>query len=134
MKVVLDANVVLAALGFGGICRSVMDVCIDSHDLILSEHLLAEVHHHLQHKLHHTAPMADQRVALLREVAIIVSPADVPASSCRDPDDLPVLGTMVAGQADCLVTADNDLLVLEQFNGHRILSPRQFWESLKPPA
>ncbi len=134
MRVVLDANVILAAFGFGGICRSILDVCIDSHDLILSEHLLAEVHQHLQDKLHHNRSVAEDRVAILREAAIIVLPAEVPADACRDPNDLPVLGTMVAGHVDCLVTGDQDLLSLGQYGGREILSPREFWTRLKPPV
>jgi predicted nucleic acid-binding protein len=46
--------------------------------------------------------------------------------SCRDPDDLPVLGTAVAGNANVLVTGDDDLLTLREFQGMAILSPREF--------
>jgi predicted nucleic acid-binding protein len=41
-----------------------------------------------------------------------------------------VLATALAGKADVIVTGDDDLLVLKQFRGIRILSPRQFLESL----
>ena len=47
------------------------------------------------------------------------------------PADLPVLGTVLAAKADCLVTGDNDLLALGEFSGHAILSPRAFWQLLK---
>ena len=131
MKVVLDSNVLVAAFGFGGICRAIVDVCIDSHELVLSETMLAEVHRHLQDKLNHSPTMADQRVSALREAAAVVTPVAVAADACRDADDLPVLGTLLAAKADCLVTGDNDLLVLNEFGGHPILSPREFWQRLK---
>lgn len=131
MKVVLDANVLVAAFGFGGICRAIVDVCIDSHQMILSEHLLEEVHRHLLDKFNHPPSMADERISLLREVADIVTPSTVQADACRDDNDLPVLGTLVAAQADCLVTDDKDLLILGKFDGRPILSPRQFWQHLK---
>jgi len=131
VKVVLDTNVLVAAFGFGGICRAIVDVCMDTHELVLSEHILAEVHHHLRGKLNHPSLMADERVAMLRKVAEIVTPIAVAADTCRDPDDLPVLGTVLAAKADCLVTGDNDLLVLSEFSGHPILSPREFWERLR---
>ena len=130
MNVVLDSNVLVAAFGFGGICRAIVDVCIDSHRLVFSEHILAEVHRHLREKLSHTDAMADERVSFLREVAWIVSPVAVAPDACRDPDDLPVLGTVLGGQADCLVTGDKDLLDLTEFSGCPILSPRQFWKRL----
>ena len=131
MRVVLDTNVLVGAIGFGGICRAIMDVCIDSHELILSEHILAEVRRHLRGKLNHLPSLADRHVSLLREAAEIVTPTAVPADACRDADDLPVLGTLVAGGADCLVTGDKDLLSLREFSGRPILSPRKFWQRLR---
>jgi predicted nucleic acid-binding protein len=55
----------------------------------------------------------------------------VAADACRDPDDLPVLGTSVAGQADYLVTGDQDLLTLRSFHGVAIVSPREFYEVIR---
>ena len=48
-------------------------------------------------------------VELLRARATFVTPA-AETPSCRDPDDLPLIGTAIAGKTDYLVTADNDLL------------------------
>jgi putative PIN family toxin of toxin-antitoxin system len=45
---------------------------------------------------------------------------------CRDPDDDMVLATAIAGEADVMVTGDEDLLVLGSHAGISILSPRQF--------
>lgn len=77
------------------------------------------------------ADAASERVAWLRESASIVRPADVPADVCRDINDLPVLGTLVAAAADRLVTGDDDLLTLGAFDGRPIISPREFWRSLR---
>lgn len=131
MKVVIDTNVLVAAFAFGGICRGVLDVVIDSHELVTSEHILSEVGRILATKLGHSTAMAEERVSLLRQFSEIVSPVPVSAEACRDPDDLPVLGTILATDDSCLVTGDNDLLELGTFSGHRILSPRQFWEGLR---
>ncbi|MFM8363898.1 MAG: putative toxin-antitoxin system toxin component, PIN family, partial [Verrucomicrobiota bacterium] len=48
--------------------------------------------------------------------------------TCRDPDDLMVLGLVSPGSAQAIVTGDKDLLVLEQFKGTPIMTPRAFWE------
>jgi putative PIN family toxin of toxin-antitoxin system len=126
--VVFDANVVIAAFGFDGVCRSVLESCVDSHRVVLSDHILAEVHSHLRKKMGHPLSMADERVTFLREIATLVEPAPVRQDACRDPEDLPVLGTLVAAHADCLVTGDSDLLVLGRFGDQPILSPREFSE------
>ena len=131
MRVVLDANVLVAAFGFGGICRAILEVCIDAHELALSEHILQEVGAALRDKFGHTSEAADERVSWLRDIAVIVAPVTVAEDACRDPADLPVLGSLLGAKADCLVTGDKDLLALGEFDGRAILSPRQFWRSLK---
>jgi hypothetical protein len=45
---------------------------------------------------------------------------------CRDPDDNKLLEIAIAGRADCLVTGDQDLLVLDPFHGIPILTPAKF--------
>ena len=52
------------------------------------------------------------------------------ARVCRDKSDDVVLATALAGKADMIVIGDEDLLVLKEFRGIRILSPRQFLEIL----
>jgi putative PIN family toxin of toxin-antitoxin system len=45
---------------------------------------------------------------------------------CRDVDDDNVLACALAAKADYLVTGDADLLVLKNFRGIKIISPRDF--------
>ena len=49
----------------------------------------------------------------------------------RDPKDDYLIAHAVMGQADYLVTGDDDLLSLGRIDTIRILSPRQFWDLLK---
>jgi putative PIN family toxin of toxin-antitoxin system len=68
--------------------------------------------------------------------AEVVQPAEVAPGSCRDPGDLPVLGTAVAGRVEVLITVDKDLLDLKAHRGIAIIRPGEFWswtESLRPP-
>jgi len=46
----------------------------------------------------------------------------------RDPNDLMVLGLVSPGNAQAVVTGDKDLLVLGNFKGVPIMTPRAFWE------
>lgn len=131
MKVVLDANVLLAAFAARGLCEAVYQVCLSRHEIVLSEHILQEVRKHLAAKLKLGRAHVDRIIGLLRENAEVVKPAKVAADACRDRDDLPVLGTLLAGGADCLVTGDQDLLVLDEFQGIPILSPRAFHDRLR---
>jgi len=131
VRVVLDANVLLAAFGTHGLCETLLAVCLERHELIVSQHLLDEVRRHLTTKFKLPALRTDTVVTFLREHAECVTPASTAADACRDPDDLPVLGTAVAGRADLLLTGDQDLLVLKIHAGIPILSPRAGYERLR---
>ena len=45
---------------------------------------------------------------------------------CRDSDDDNILAAAVGGSCDCIITGDEDLLVLKAYEGIDILSPRDF--------
>lgn len=44
----------------------------------------------------------------------------------RDPNDDPFLATAKAGGAECIVSEDNDLLVMEEYEGIRIVDAAAF--------
>lgn len=131
MRVVLDTNVVLAAIATHGLCQALVTLVFRDHVVILSEHILDEVAKHYRGKFKATKRQADAAIAVLRENGEIVTPATVPLGTVRDKDDLPVLGTAIAGSAAVLVTGDQELLALALFRGITILSPRDFYERLR---
>ena len=53
-------------------------------------------------------------------------------TACRDPKDNIVLEVAVAGEADYIVTGDEDLLVLYPFGGIPIVGPAEFLKALEP--
>ena len=127
MRIVLDANVVVAAFAARGLCESVFELSLSSHEVLLSESLLDEVCRNLAKKVkldQHTIAAIER---LLRENGTLFVPAAVAAGACRDADDLEILGLAEAGRADYIVTGDADLLVLKRFGRCRIVTPRQFW-------
>lgn len=131
MRVVLDSNVILAAFATRGLCEAVLALCLDRHELVLSDAILVEVAGHLQGKFKLPAARVREIVSFLRGQATIVVPAIVPASACRDKEDRAILGTAVAGGANCLVTGDDDLHSLGQYAEIPILSPRAFYDLVK---
>jgi len=58
---------------------------------------------------------------------------EIPAIS-RDPKDDIFLATAVAGKADYFVTEDRDLLVLNSYEGIRIITALEFLNVLENPA
>jgi putative PIN family toxin of toxin-antitoxin system len=126
MKVILDANIVVAAFASRGLCESIFELCLDSHEIILSEHLLDEISRNLIKKIKLPKEGVYEIIELLRENAPFLSPEPLPPNTCRDSDDIKVLGLATSSGADCIITGDKDLLVLKKFRAVPILTPRDF--------
>jgi uncharacterized protein len=126
MKIVLDSSVIVAAFAAHGLCEAVFELCLDSHQLLISTDLIDELKVALCKKIKLPSETVESITALILENAMIVVPASIPKDSCRDPNDLHILGLAAAGDAEYIITGDNDLLVLQSFRGCCILSPREF--------
>lgn len=131
MRLVLDTNVLLAGVATHGICEGLVALSFRDHTVVLSDHILNEFFEHYVGKFKATREQAIIVTDTLRRNSEIVVPVDVSCDAGEDVDDWPVLGTAVAGRADCLVTGDKQLLDLESYQGIPILSPRQFYERLR---
>jgi putative PIN family toxin of toxin-antitoxin system len=131
MRVVIDTNVVLSGLIKpdsvpGQVLRAWRD---GSFRLVLSEFLIEEIAETLARpKIQALVPWSkakiDRFVIELRAFCEVVELANPKMKYPRDPDDVPVLATLIASGADLLVTGDRDLLALrEQYS---IEAPAQF--------
>ena len=130
MKIVFDANVLVAAFAARGLCADLFEACLGAHECTASVPILAETEGALRRKIHLPAPRAVAIRGFLEEHLRLVTPVTVEADSCRDPDDLLILGTALAAGADCIVSGDKDLLVLGSFRGIAILKPRALWDRI----
>ena len=131
MRVILDANVLIAAVAGRGLCESLLELCLEEHELIISEELLTEVHRNLVRRIKLPEPVALDFCRLLRHNAILGTPAAVPPTVCRDSKDLYLLGLAQATGAEFLVTGDKDLLESGWRGVAKIVSPREFWEECR---
>lgn len=127
-KIVLDTNVVIAAFAARGLCESVFELCLEKHELIISDFLLEELREKLVKKIKLPQDTVDEIVHLYSKNSKKVNPAIIGAEICRDPEDVPVIGTCVSGNADYLISGDKDLLVLGGFEETKIVSPREFYD------
>jgi putative PIN family toxin of toxin-antitoxin system len=130
MKIVLDANVIIAGFAARGLCESIMEVCLSEHEIMLSDDLLGEILTNLRRKIKLPENLINSIGKLLREHARFSTPVSLAEDVCRDPDDIKVLGLAVASNADYIVTGDKDLLILKSFQNIPILTPRSFSDVL----
>jgi len=130
LRIVLDTNVLVSGLAYpnsipGHIVGAWRQGALT---VILSRYILDEMVRVLP-RLPHVRLTPDEIRDLADSflfLAEIVEPGSDSDSSLRDPADQPVLGTLLASNADYLVTGDKDLLTLADH--HAILSPAAFWQ------
>ena len=129
MRIILDANVAIAAVAARGICEAVVELCLERHQLILCEGILAELSENLRREIKVAPALISEYLDVLRTNALLLTPEAVPTDACRDPNGLMILGLVAPGKADVIVTGDQDLLVIKKYKNAHILSPRAFWEA-----
>ena len=128
MRVLLDTNVLVAALVARGTCADLLEHCVRVHTIISSPVLLDELEDVLVRKLRQRKADARSAAKLFAGTFTLVVPGSLAAPVCRDQDDDSVLATALSGQCAVIVSGDRDLLVLDPFEGIRIMTPAAFWK------
>ena len=134
----LDANVLIsAAIRPSGTPGQIVAALLtrDAFDLVLSSAIVAEVERALRlAKIRKYLREPDEALLWLADIvalADLVEDTGRVKGVCRDPADDAVLGAAVEGRASAIVTGDDDLLALGEFEGVVILTPRAFLGSFE---
>lgn len=129
-RVVLDTNVYISALMFGGLPGSLLDLALlQSFVLVISPALLDELDEKLRLKFDVSTEDTATIRAKLEINAEIVRPDIVLDVIEDDPDDNRVLECAVKGSADYIVTGDRHLLKLGSYEAISIVTVRQFLDA-----
>jgi len=131
MRVSLDTNVFISAFAARGLCADLMRLLLAEHEVLTGEVNVVELRRVLTKRFKATAAQVDVIEQLLRDQTVIPKPTALLSLKVRDPDDAWVLASAVAGEADLLVSGDQDLLVLANRAPLPILSPRDAWSRLR---
>lgn len=129
LRVVLDTNVLVSGLAYPASLpgRIVAAWRQGALEVTLSRYILDELARtlpRLNHRLNFTPDDFQDLLDSLAILADLVEP-DAGAEMPRDAKDQPILGTLIAAQADYLITGDKDLLALA--DAYAVVSPAQFW-------
>ena len=137
-RIVLDTNIVISALFWKGQQRVIFNAALNKQFIALtSEALTAELKRVLAYpkfaqQIANRALDIDRLVADYLATAVAVLPAEIPPDVVRDPKDRDVLACAVGGEADLIVSGDNDLLTLSQYQNIPILNTEQCLQRLSP--
>ncbi|RMF27454.1 MAG: putative toxin-antitoxin system toxin component, PIN family [Chloroflexi bacterium] len=137
IRAVLDTNVLISGLiAVRGIPRRILDAWLEGHfTLVISLYLIEELVYVLSYpRIARRLSLSDEElavilVALLTKAKVTPGKLRLPGVT-RDPKDDAVVACAKEGAADYIVSGDQDLLVLGEYEGIQIVTPRQFWEVL----
>lgn len=127
-RFVLDTNILISAALMPGKPFRVMRHVLETGVVIFSNETFEELVTRLMR------PKFDRYIGQAtrqRFLADLAAVADWTAMTgalraCRDADDDKILETALAGRAECIVSGDQDLLMLHPFQGIAIVTPAAF--------
>ncbi|OBQ37559.1 MAG: hypothetical protein AN487_10015 [Anabaena sp. CRKS33] len=132
MKVVLDTNIWVSAIIWGGLPDQILLLHEqDKLTIAMSQKLLDELEctfnkRKLAPKLQALSLTVPIVINLIQESVIFYSIQELNVPELRDVDDNIILATAIAGEVDVIITGDQDLLVLVEYQGIAIKTAKDF--------
>lgn len=129
MRFVFDTNVIISAvLLAGSVPQQAFDKALDEGKILISTPILLELAEVFSRNKLDKYLLKEERmrllIAFLKETELVEITELI--TDCRDPKDNKFLELAVSGKADCIISGDDDLLVLDPFRGIPILKPKEF--------
>jgi putative PIN family toxin of toxin-antitoxin system len=130
IRIVLDTNVIVSALVFGGLPRSILELTEAGHyRMFYSEAIQDEVRRVLEGKFGWAPAMLQTVLPVLWDMGELVVPRIAVNAVPDDLDDNRILECAVAAKAHFIISGDRHLLALGSYESISIVSPRQFIEA-----
>jgi putative PIN family toxin of toxin-antitoxin system len=127
VRIVIDSNVWISALVFGGNPRRIFERVInDGWTIVVSEEIFTEVRRVLSVKFIDFLEDFDSFQAILQPNIDKVKLGSLKITACRDEDDNRVIETAVIGDASHIISGDKDLLVLNNYEKIVVMTPTNF--------
>ena len=138
-RIVLDTNALVSRLLIpNSIPGQAVRKAVEEGDILMSESTLFELADVLGRKKFNAYVSIQDREEFLRMLGRIAKMVTIlhAVHDCRDVKDNQILEVAVNGQAQVIVTGDEDLLVLNPFRGISIMRPTDYlnWETTKPSS
>ena len=133
MRAVLDTNVVMSAIFFGGLPLDVLTAWHNGEfELVVSEAIMSE-YREIAERLKVKFPTIEPErwLSYIESHATIVFAAPLVSQVCEDVDDDVFLACAAASNAKIVCSGDRHLLACSGWNGIEVLTPRMFYNLLQ---
>lgn len=137
MRAVIDTNVLLSGLLWRGVPHELLEQVRNGKlTFISSPALLSELADVISRPkfdaiLVRSNTSRNSILDELHRLAEVIEPPSLLQQVCRDADDDEVLATAIAGQADIIVSGDDDLLSLKIYQNIPIVTPATAIQMIK---
>ncbi len=126
MKIVPDTNIYIAAALNNGFSRDVLERLSKNSKIqtITSQEILDELQEKLRSKFNWDHSRIDLFLNGIKKIVHIVGTSEKVSAVTRDSDDNKILECALAGEADLIVSLDQDLIKLKVFRRIAIIHPQ----------
>lgn len=137
MKVTADTNVLISATFWNGDSNKIIEKAERKEiELILSKEIIEEFakvlyYKEIQDKIKNKNLEMKRTIEKIASIATVIEPTERINLIKEDPDDNKILECAKIGKAEFIITKDNHLLKLKEFNGIKIIIPEEFMNALK---
>lgn len=129
MKIFFDTNVIISSFITHGSAAEVFEHCIINHNVFTSSFVIGEFKEKLQSKFGYKKEEIIDAINFIENNFIIITNYKIlPEQFCKDKDDDNIIVAALAAKVDCIITGDNELLLLKKYKDIYIISPKDFWQ------
>jgi uncharacterized protein len=128
MKIVLDTNVFVSGIFFGGPPAAILTAWQEGYvELVVSVEILQE-YERVCSELAAASPGIDAGpfLALITLTALLVQSPLLATQICSDPDDDKFLACAIAAGVKHVISGDKQLLATTGYQGVQVIRPREF--------
>lgn len=127
IKIVIDSNVYISAILFGGKPEKIVELArLDIVEAFVTVPILEEVLRVLQYKFGWNKGMLGEAAATMPEAAMLIEPTEKISVIQKDRADDKILEAAVASGADFIISGDSHLLELKRFRSIKIVDATEF--------
>lgn len=133
MRIVIDTNVLVSGVFFGGFPRKILSAVVSRKiTACATAEIINEYEEIVQEMIDRKQGHIDSAIlSPLIQVLEVIEPI-THVEICRDPDDDKFLGCAKDSHALYIVSGDKDLLVIEEYENIQIMTAKDFYEKYFP--
>ncbi len=131
MRIVVDTNVIASAVYFGGKPYDLLKLIMEEKVSAIASKEIVDEYEEILARLQHKFPKLSKSIPfqeIVGKLTVIKVSSDI--RICRDSEDDKFISCAVDGRCIYIVSGDNDLLSLKDYDGIEIITVAQFFERL----